>query len=78
MDEEQGSGWLTFAAIVLMFAGVMKLFDSIWAFRAKNTFANLPNATLGSTLKNYGWYWLILGILLIMAGLLSQASKGGA
>ncbi|HWS46853.1 MAG TPA: hypothetical protein VN636_13385 [Acidimicrobiia bacterium] len=68
MDEEQGSGWLTFAAIVLMFAGVMKLFDSIWAFRAKNTFANLPNATLGSTLKNYGWYWLILGILLIMAG----------
>jgi hypothetical protein len=23
---------------------------------------------LGSDLKNYGWYWLILGILLIVAG----------
>ena len=68
MDEDQGSGWLSFSAVILMFAGVMKIFDSIWAFRAKDTLEKLPNATLGDTVKNYGWYWLILGILLIVAG----------
>jgi hypothetical protein len=68
MEEDRGSGWLTFAAIVLVFAGIMKIFDSIWAFRANNVVKSLPKATLGSDLKNYGWYWLILGILLIVAG----------
>ena len=47
----------------------MKLFDSIWAFRAKGSLDSLnTHATLGSTVSNYGWYWLILGILLIAAG----------
>lgn len=68
MDDDQGSGWITFSAIILVFAGIMKLFDSIWAFRVKGNLADLPNATLGSSIKNYGWYWLILGVLLIVAG----------
>jgi len=68
MDEDRGSGWLMFAAIVLIFEGVMKVFDSIWAFRYHGSLENLQHATLGSTLKNYGWYWLILGVLLILAG----------
>ncbi len=67
MDNEQGSGWLTFSAIILGFAGVMKIFDAIWAFRVKGGLEKLPNATLGETVKNYGWYWLILGILLLVA-----------
>ena len=33
MDDDQGSGWLAFAAIILMTAGIMRFFDSIWAFR---------------------------------------------
>jgi hypothetical protein len=66
MDEE-GSGWITFSAVILVLAGVMKLFDSIWAFRTKGSFQD-ANLTLGSTVKNYGWYWLILGVLLILAG----------
>ena len=68
MDEESGSGWLAFASIILIFAGVMKIFDAIWAFRYHGALESLPHASLGSTLKNYGWYWLILGILLILAG----------
>ena len=34
MDDERGYGWRMFATI-LIFAGIMKIFDSIWAFRAK-------------------------------------------
>jgi hypothetical protein len=72
MDDERGYGWRMFAATILIFAGIMKLFDSIWAFRSK---ADLPNsqfvdATLGNSIKNYGWYWLVLGVILLLAGFL--------
>lgn len=30
--EEQGSGWIAFAGIMLIIAGVMRFFDAIWAF----------------------------------------------
>jgi hypothetical protein len=75
VDEERGAGWLTFSAIILVFAGIMRIFDSIWAFRAKRGFdqlgvssSDLPYATFGSSLKAYGVYFLIIGILLIAAG----------
>jgi hypothetical protein len=70
MDDDQGSGWLTFAAVILVLAGIMKLFDSIWAFRAKGSLdsSNAAHATLGSSISAYGWWWLIIGILLILAG----------
>jgi hypothetical protein len=73
MDDEQGSGWITFSAVILVFAGLMKVFDSIWAFRTKGQIENLSqlpgsHATFGSTVSNYGWYWLFLGLVLILAG----------
>jgi hypothetical protein len=74
MDDDQGSGWLTFSAVILVFAGLMKVFDSIWAFRTKGQLAGelvsggTGHATLGATISNYGWYWLFLGVVLILAG----------
>src|SRR5689334_8892566 len=61
---------LTFAAVILVFAGIMKIFDSIWAFRAKGNLdnSNTAHATLGSSISAYGWWWLIIGIPLILAG----------
>ena len=70
MGDDQGSGWVTFSAVILVFAGLMKLFDSIWAFRTKGQLPVAPgsHATLGATISNYGWYWLFLGVVLILAG----------
>ena len=31
--EQRGEGWSFFAAIVLGVAGIMRVFDAIWAFR---------------------------------------------
>jgi asparagine N-glycosylation enzyme membrane subunit Stt3 len=51
-------------------AGIMRIFDGIWAFRYKGAVPDhLQNALLGTTLKNYGWLWLIVGILLILCAL---------
>ncbi|HEX4161752.1 MAG TPA: hypothetical protein VHZ05_04605 [Acidimicrobiales bacterium] len=69
MDND-GKGWLVFSALVLGVAGIMRIFDGIWAFRYKGALPeNLQNALLGTTLKNYGWLWLIVGILLILCAL---------
>ncbi len=30
---DRGDGWIIFASIVLAVAGIMRIFDAIWAFR---------------------------------------------
>jgi hypothetical protein len=65
--DNKGEGWIVFAAVVLGIAGVMRIFDAIWAFRYHGTLPqNLEDALFGTSLKNYGWLWLIVGILLIL------------
>jgi hypothetical protein len=65
------SGWLTFSAVVLIIAGIMRVLDAIWAFRYNGTIVdNLHDAIFGHSLTTYGWIWLIVGAILIAAGLL--------
>jgi len=65
------SGWLTFSAVVLIVAGIMRVIDAIWAFGYHGALPNgLQDALLGHSLKTYGWIWLIIGIILIAAGVL--------
>jgi hypothetical protein len=65
------SGWLTFSGLVLIIAGIMRILDSIWAFRYKGTpVDSLHQAVFGHSLSTYGWLWLIVGIVLIAAGFL--------
>jgi hypothetical protein len=63
------SGWLIFSAVVLIVVGIMRIFDAIWAFRYNGTTVNnLHDAFFGHSLTTYGWIWLIVGIVLIVAG----------
>jgi len=65
--EENGEGWLVFAAIVLGIAGIMRIFDAIWAFSYHGALPeNLENAIFGHSLKTYGWVYLVVGIVLIV------------
>ena len=65
------SGWLTFSAVVLIIAGIMRVIDSIWAFGYHGPLPdNLQGALLGHSLTAYAWIWLITGIILIAAGVL--------
>ena len=72
-DEEKGSGWLFFAGTVLGLAGIMRIIDSIWAFTYKGTLPSgvqLSHGVLGSSLKNYAWTWLIVGVVLVLSSFL--------
>ena len=65
------SGWLTFSAVVLIIAGIMRIIDAIWAFSYHGPIPDdLQGAVLGHSLTAYGWIWLIIGIILIAAGIL--------
>jgi hypothetical protein len=65
------SGWLTFSAVVLILAGIMRVIDAIWAFGYHGAIPdNLQGALLGHSLATYGWIWLIIGVILIVAGVL--------
>jgi hypothetical protein len=70
MDDDRGSGSLTFAAVVLIFAGVMRVFDAIWAFRFDGALPDhLSDSVLGDNLTTYGWTYLIIAAILILAGI---------
>ena len=65
--EEKGAGWLIFASVVLGIAGIMRIFDAIWAFSYHGALpSDLENALFGHSLKTYGWVYLVVGIVLIL------------
>jgi hypothetical protein len=51
--EKRGTGWVLFAGIVLMWAGIMKVFDAIWASYHGALPYNLETAIFGPSLKTY-------------------------
>jgi hypothetical protein len=71
IDEEyttEGFGWLFFAGTILGIAGIMRIFDGLWAFRYDGAIPDaLEGAILGDSLSTYGWMWLLVGVLLILA-----------
>jgi hypothetical protein len=69
--EQRGEGWIVFAAVVLGVAGIMRVFDAIWAFRYHGVLPeNLENAIFGHSLKTYGWIYLVVAAVLILSALL--------
>ena len=67
MNDDEGSGWLLFASVVLAVAGIMRILDGIWAIRTDAQVGELDDQLLGKELSSYGWLYLIVGALLLYA-----------
>jgi hypothetical protein len=68
--EPVGQGWLFFAGTILGLAGIMRIFDGIWAFRYDGAVPDeLEDAVLGHDLDTYGWLWIAVGVLLILVSI---------
>jgi hypothetical protein len=61
------SGWLLFASIMLILAGVYNLIWGIAAVAKSSVFVDNVRLVFGN-LNTWGWIYLILGILEICAG----------
>jgi hypothetical protein len=67
----RSSGWIIFASVVLAVAGIMRIFDAIWAFTYDGPVpANLQDAVFGHSLDTYGWIYLIEAVVLIACSFL--------
>jgi hypothetical protein len=70
-----------FAVIVLGVAGIMRIFDAIWAFRYHGVLpGKLEGGIFGHSLETYGWIYLIVAAVLIACAFLvlsgSQVAGG--
>jgi len=61
-----GRGWIIFARIILVMVGTMNILDGVWAIRAQDT--ALDTIFFKNNLEAWGWFWLILGIVIFAAG----------
>lgn len=66
LDTRAGRGWLAFAAILLMIAGVMQFLDGLWAIRTQDTAVDA--LFWNNNLEAWGWFYLIVGIGLVVTG----------
>jgi hypothetical protein len=55
--------------VILIFAGIMRVFDAFWAFRYDGAVPEgLQDALFGDDLTTYGWIYLIVAVVLVLAG----------
>ena len=75
MNEQQGSGWILFAAIMVGIAGILNIVYGIAAIDNAQFYAGHTEFVI-SSLKTWGWITLILGILQVLAAF--SIMRGGA
>ena len=64
------TGWLVFAATVLVVSGIFKIFDALWAFKYDDELSpEVQTFLFEHDLASWGWVWLIVGIVLVAAGI---------
>jgi hypothetical protein len=66
-ETEKGYGWVIFAGILLMMAGVYNLIWGIAAVASSTVFVLNTKVVFG-TVKGWGWVYLIYGIIQILVG----------
>ncbi len=61
-------GWTTFAAILMIFGGAMAVLEGIAAIAKDNIFITTRNYVFSFNLTGWGWIHLILGLVILLAG----------
>ncbi|MFE5244370.1 MULTISPECIES: DUF7144 family membrane protein [unclassified Streptomyces] len=62
------SGWTVFAAVMMIFGGAMAIFEGIAAIAKDDLFVSTDNYVFQFSLTGWGWVHLILGIVVVVAG----------
>ncbi|MCX5414213.1 hypothetical protein [Streptomyces sp. NBC_00059] len=62
------SGWTVFAAVMMIFGGAMAIFEGIAAIAKDDLFVTTDNYVFQFSLTGWGWVHLILGIVVVVAG----------
>ena len=61
-----GRGWIAFAALILIIAGVMDILNGLWAIDSQDTAVDA--LFWDNNLEAWGWFYLVVGIVLVVTG----------
>jgi hypothetical protein len=67
VDAGRGSGWITFAGVVILIVATLNIIDGIAAI-SKSSFFTANAHFVFSDLKTWGWIMLSLGIIQMVVG----------
>jgi hypothetical protein len=62
------SGWVVFAAVLMILGGLMTLFSGIAAIAKDDVFVSTRNYVFEFDLTGWGWIHLVMGALITLAG----------
>ncbi|MFE2555040.1 hypothetical protein ACFXGT_03250 [Streptomyces sp. NPDC059352] len=62
-------GWVVFAAVLMIFVGLMTLFQGIAGIAKDDIFVTTRDYVYQFSLTGWGWVHLILGIIMVLAGI---------
>jgi len=65
--ERTGTGWVTFAGVMLIVVGFLDVINGLWALDRSDSFSR--NLMYADKLGGWGWFYLILGVILVLAGI---------
>lgn len=62
-----GTGWIVYSGVMLTLVGFLDIVDGLWAIDRADTKAN--QLLYADKLGGWGWFYLILGIILVLTGI---------
>ncbi len=66
--KEPMSGWIVFAAVIMLIVGVLDFFEGLIAIIRNNYYVIHGNQLIVFDTTTWGWIMLIWGIILVIAG----------
>ncbi|MFF3540265.1 hypothetical protein [Streptomyces platensis] len=67
-QKQNVGGWTAFAAVLMIFGGAMAFLEGISAIAKDQVFVTTQNYVFSFNLTGWGWIHLILGIIILLAG----------
>jgi hypothetical protein len=64
---KEGTGWLAFSGVMLIIVGFLDVINGLWALDRSDSFSR--DLLYADKLGGWGWFYLILGIILVLAGI---------
>ena len=64
--EKAGTGWIAYSGVMLILVGFLDIVDGLWAIDRAD--AKASQLLYSDKLGGWGWFYLILGIILVLAG----------
>lgn len=68
-DGSGPSGWTVFAAVMMIFGGILAVFQGIAAIAEDDIIVKTRNYSFAFNTTGWGWIHLILGVVVLLAGL---------